>query len=76
MVVVAMIIPFDDHKPLDFIGWNCYLSSNFNDGPDGKPYRPCTGIARTAMGWPVTPDALYWGVRFIYDRYYDSKNEM
>ncbi|MBQ6314964.1 MAG: beta-glucosidase [Mogibacterium sp.] len=57
------------HQPLDFIGWNCYLSSNFNDGPDGKPYRPCTGIARTAMGWPVTPDALYWGVRFIYDRY-------
>lgn len=57
------------HQPIDFIGWNCYLANNFNDGPDGKPLRPCTGIARTDMGWPVTPDALYWGVRFIYDRY-------
>ena len=27
------------------------------------------GIPRTDMGWPVTPDALYWGVKFIYERY-------
>jgi beta-glucosidase len=23
----------------------------------------------TEMGWPVTPEALYWGPRFIYERY-------
>ena len=22
------------------------------------------------MGWPVTPDALYWGPRFLYERYH------
>lgn len=54
------------HAPLDFLGWNCYLASNYNDGPDGKPW---PGMPRTNMGWAVTPDALYWGVRFIHERY-------
>ncbi|MBO6041475.1 MAG: family 1 glycosylhydrolase, partial [Oscillospiraceae bacterium] len=57
------------HQPLDFLGWNCYLASNYNDGPDGKMEKPWPGIPRTNMGWAVTPDALYWGVRFIHERY-------
>ena len=57
------------HKPLDFIGWNCYLANNYNDGPDGRMMTPWQGIPRTNTGWPVTKDALYWGVRFIYERY-------
>ena len=27
------------------------------------------GAPRTAAGWPVTPEALYWGPRFLYERY-------
>lgn len=57
------------HQPLDYLGWNCYLANNYNDGPDGKMLTYKQGIPRTAMGWPVTPDALYWGVRFIYEKY-------
>ena len=57
------------HQPLDFLGWNCYLASNYNDGKDGKMETPWPGIPRTNMGWAVTPDVLYWGVRFIYERY-------
>ncbi len=57
------------HQPLDFIGWNCYLANNYNEGPDGRMPVYWPGIPRTNMGWPVTPDALYWGVRFIYERY-------
>lgn len=57
------------NQPLDFLGWNCYLANNYNDGPDGKPEVHVPGIPRTNMGWPVTKDALYWGVRFISDRY-------
>ena len=53
------------HEPLDFLGWNCYLASNCAS-PDGKPW---PGMPRTNMGWAVTPDALYWGVRFIHERY-------
>ena len=57
------------HHPLDFLGWNCYLANNYNDGPDGSMESPWPGMPRTNMGWAVTPDALYWGVRFIYERY-------
>lgn len=57
------------YQPLDFLGWNCYLANNYNDGTDGKPEKPWPGMPRTNMGWAVTPDALYWGVRFIYERY-------
>lgn len=57
------------NQPLDFIGWNCYLASNYNDGADGKMEHHWPGMPRTNMGWAVTPDALYWGVRFISDRY-------
>lgn len=57
------------HQPLDFIGFNCYLSANYNDGPDGRMAAYWPGIPRTNMGWPVTPDALYWGARFITERY-------
>ena len=35
-----------------------------NANPDVKP-----GIPRTAMGWAITGDALYWAVRFIHTRY-------
>ncbi|MBR2546874.1 MAG: family 1 glycosylhydrolase [Eubacterium sp.] len=57
------------HNPLDFIGWNCYAANNYNDGPDGTMSYYWPGIPRTDMGWPITPDALYWGVKFIYERY-------
>ena len=57
------------NQPLDYIGWNCYLANNYNEGPDGVNEKAWTGMPRTNMGWPVTPDALYWGVRFIYERY-------
>lgn len=26
-------------------------------------------LPETAMGWPVTPEALYWGPKFIHERY-------
>ena len=28
------------------------------------------GFPQTAMGWPVTPEALYWGPKFLYERYH------
>ena len=27
------------------------------------------GIGRTIYTWPVTPEALYWGPKFFYERY-------
>lgn len=64
---VGYWMPFNE--PTSFIGWNCYRSNDYYDGPDGKMLRKWQGIPRTTMGWPITADALYWGVRFITERY-------
>ena len=56
------------HQPLDFMGYNCYKANNYDDdfGPNPALY---PGIPRTAMDWAITPDALYWAVRFYHERY-------
>lgn len=59
------------YQPLDFCGFNLYNSNNYDDPFDGSQnpmIRP--GIPRTAMGWPITPEALYWIPRFHYERYH------
>lgn len=57
-------------QPLDFIGYNCHKANNYDDdgggGSNGAVY---PGLPRTAMDWPITPDALYWAVRFCQERY-------
>lgn len=55
-------------QPLDFFGFNCYRSSNYDEytGPNPAVY---PGMPRTATDWPVTPDALYWAVKFLGERY-------
>ena len=56
------------HRKLDFFGYNSYHLSNFGDDAGTNPeVRP--GMPRTAMDWPITPEALRWASRFFYDRY-------
>lgn len=55
-------------QPLDFFGFNCYNSGNY-DEYTGKNEHVYSGMARTSMDWPITPDVLYWAVRFIHERY-------
>ncbi len=57
--------------PTDFLGLNIYQGSVVRAGADGKPevVQPPVGFPLTAFNWPVTPDALYWGPRFAYERY-------
>jgi beta-glucosidase len=59
------------HQPLDFLGVNIYQGILVRQGADGRPERPAfpTGIPLTAFKWNVTPEALYWGPRFLYERY-------
>mgnify|MGYP005833428425 CR=1 FL=1 len=58
-------------QPIDFFGVNIYNGKTVKMGSDGKPedVKKDEGYARTAIGWPVTPEALYWGPRFFYERY-------
>lgn len=63
------------HQPVDFYGCNIYSSPTVKAGdpadPAGEPVpvpQP-TGGPQTMFRWPVTPDALYWGPKFLADRY-------
>ena len=59
-------------QPIDFLGLNIYKADTFRRGPDGKPqWVPVPpGYPRSGVDWqPITPSCLYWGPRFMYDRY-------
>jgi beta-glucosidase len=58
-------------QPLDFFGVNIYQGSAVRAGADGKPEsvpHP-VGLGLTAFKWFLTPEALYWGPRFFWERY-------
>lgn len=60
------------HQPLEFMGQNIYQGMRVRAGKDGKPevVKLETGHPMTACGWPVTPECMYWGARFLYERYH------
>jgi len=58
-------------QPMDFLGLNIYEGQPVKAGADGKAEvvaRP-VGHPMTAFRWPVEPESLYWGPRFMYERY-------
>jgi beta-glucosidase len=62
----------DMHPPVDFIGMNIYSSAPVRAGDDGNPVEVPwpDGYPRTGVDWQqVCPQALYWGPRFIHERY-------
>ena len=56
-------------EPLDFFGVNIYQSNGKKTGPDGYPVNRFQGSPHTDLGWTVSPEALYWGTKFLYKRY-------
>ena len=59
------------HQPLDFCAVNLYFGSHVRAGADGKPeiVPDPTDMPRSHYGWPITPELLYWGPRFLHERY-------
>jgi beta-glucosidase len=58
-------------QPLDFVGVNIYggrLARAVEGGGAEQAAFPA-GHPLTAYKWPVTPAALYWGPRFLWERY-------
>ena len=59
-------------QPLDFYGANIYngLPVRADDQAAGPVAvdRP-QGYARTMFDWPIEPDCLYWGPKFLHERY-------
>lgn len=58
-------------EPIDVYAQNIYNGHCVRMGTNGQPERVgrCAGFPRTSNGWPVTPEALYWGPKFLYERY-------
>lgn len=58
-------------EPLDFYGVNIYSGEPVRAGDDGAPVGVprAPGYPQTAFGWTIEPESLYWGPRFLYERY-------
>jgi beta-glucosidase len=67
---------FQDHMksisvPTDFLGNNHYEGIYVSANKDGttRIHPPKEGEPLTGFNWRVTPEGLYWGPRFLYERY-------
>ena len=58
-------------QPLDFYGFNIYQGGGNPMPPDPMKYDRYSyqGSPKTAMDWNITPEVMYWAVRFFYERY-------
>lgn len=58
-------------EPIDIYGQNIYNGWMVKMGDDGKPVTVSRyqGFPTIATGWPITPECLYWGPKFLYERY-------
>lgn len=58
-------------QPIDFYGANIYNGSRYrDDGHGGFEFVPHpSGTPLSAFKWPIVPECLRWGPRFLYERY-------
>lgn len=58
-------------QPLDFCAANIYLGDTVESAePPGwrvVPHPP--GAPRSSFGWAISPEVLYWGPKFLWERY-------
>ncbi len=58
-------------QPVDFYGANIYSGTRYRASASGEPVRlphpPHTPLS--AFKWPVVPESLRWGPRFLHERY-------
>ena len=59
-------------QPLDFIGQNIYNGHSVEacGNADGFEFvKRSFSHPRVLNNWPITPESLYWGPKFLYERY-------
>lgn len=58
-------------QPLDFLGQNIYNGREVKADEKGEPVfmDRYDGAPKTALNWPITPEALYWGPKVLFERY-------
>lgn len=58
-------------QPLDFYGCNIYSGKILRAGPDGRTevVTLAPGHPHTHFNWSIVPEVLYWGPKFLAERY-------
>jgi len=58
-------------RPLDFLAFNLYHGKPMAFAPDGSLVQvaPPVGAPETLHAWPVTPPALGWAARYLWEAY-------
>lgn len=54
------------NQPMDFMGINIYNGRQCDENGYVDRYQ---GFPRTALGWPVSPEIMHYGLMFLYERY-------
>ena len=58
------------NQPLDMYAANIYSGGALKLNDKGEAVADdLIGVGRTTMDWNVTPECLYWGPKFLYERY-------
>jgi len=59
-------------QPIDFMGLNYYLGCRIQADENGDPVEAEAEESEgfTHFEWPVRPEGLYWGAKFLYERYH------
>ena len=58
------------NQPIDYVGMNIYSGKYIRAAENGREIITLPdGCPRTAIGWDITPEALYWGPYFYNERY-------
>jgi beta-glucosidase len=58
-------------QPVDFFGVNIYEGQYIKAGTQGEPEVAPVPVGHpiTGFNWNVTPEAMYWALRFFHERY-------
>lgn len=58
-------------QPIDFYGANIYSGTIYRNGANNEPERVPFGpsVPLSAFKWPIMPESLRWGPRFLNERY-------
>ena len=69
--LVSNLDMIDISNTIDFLGVNNYTAHLVGTGEAGEPIviERHRGFPKTAIGWNVTPDGIYWGTKFFHERY-------
>ncbi len=59
------------HQPLDMFGVNIYSAGVVRAGDQGEPVEvpSVRGYPTTMFRWTINPESLYWGPKFLSERY-------